>query len=122
MKAELKAGKLTLDLCEVLENMSGDELMALIDSVSCMDHVIENVAAQIITGWTEMGSHGGKCYQGVPFTPLDKASRAIAEASGEIAKDEIKKLVDECERQRKSMEQAWAQYHELRSRRDGIVA
>lgn len=122
MNAELNAGKLTLDLFEILENMSGDELMALIDSVSCMDSVIENVSAQIIDGWTEMGSHGSKCYQAVPFTALDKASRAIAGASSEIAKKEIEKLVAECERQRKSMEQAWAQFHQLRESRNGIAA
>ena len=94
--------------------MTGDELMTLIDAISCTEAVIENVSAQIISGWTELGSHGNKSYAAEPSTALDKASRAIADASSEIAKREIAKAVDAAKRAEQSASEAWEKYHAMR--------
>ncbi len=78
---------------ELLELMTGDDKVQLIESLSCHDEVIEHVVSQIssLYGCTENGNSGwsssvrGTCV-------LDKARMEIAKSSSELARDIIKKL------------------------------
>jgi hypothetical protein len=53
-----QAGKLVLCLHSILGQLTGEHLRSLIDSLSCEEQVIEQVAKQIVDGWTDMTSCG----------------------------------------------------------------
>ena len=64
------------------------------DSLACLDPVIDHVAAQIVTGYTEFLSSGATSYpaKSEPGTALDRARRLVAKGAGEVAKLEIERL------------------------------
>lgn len=57
MKVKLEGGELHIDLYEALRYLSVEEKRQVADTLACQDDVIELVAQQIITGWTEFDSH-----------------------------------------------------------------
>lgn len=79
---------------ELLELMTGDDKVQLVESLSCHDAVIEHVVSQIssLYGCTENGNSGwssgvlGSCL-------LDKVRMSIAKDSSEIASKTIAYLV-----------------------------
>jgi len=96
MEIRLEEGKLLVPVDEVFQSLSDEELRGLVDTLACEDAIIVAVAAQILDGWTEMESHGAKSGTApVPRTPLDRAIREVAKRSGEVAKEEIERLVDQ---------------------------
>ena len=95
MKVTYTDGELSLNLVDVIHEMTEEEQLLLVESLSCQSSVIEFVGQQITKGWTESGFHGGRYWgDGEPSTPLDKIIREIANKSGEIAEKEIKRLCD----------------------------
>ena len=94
MNIEYKEGKLTIDLCALLDGMPQEEKLQLVETLSCEDVVIKHVAEQIIDRWTESGQHGLMQCQptATPSTPLDKAWREVAKRSGDVAKLEVERL------------------------------
>lgn len=100
MKLSYQSGNLELSVCldTVLQTLSDEQKVLLVDSLSCEEAIIKNVADQILTGWTEQCSHGRTSYtsQSDPecLTALDRARRELARNSSEIAAKEIARLED----------------------------
>lgn len=117
MNADLKKGMLSVNLYDVFESLSPEELIELVDSLACTDAVIKHVADQIIDGWTELGSHGGKSAGNhTAYGALDEAIRRVAEASGEVAKKEIAALCDSLKRVEQQNVDAWVEIRRLQDK------
>jgi hypothetical protein len=114
MKLEIKEGKVIIDAFELLAELTGDEKIALVDSLSCQDEVIKHVSDQIVTGWTELSSHGSRGCSETPHTPLDKAIRYIADNSSELAKQEIQRLEGLVKSKQEALLKVWDETRELR--------
>ena len=79
-----------IDLSWLLEQLTAEQKRELVDSLACENDVIEDVTAQLLDGWTSLGSHGANTSgDSEPNTPLGKARRAVAMRSGEVAQKEI---------------------------------
>lgn len=116
MTISIEEGKLKISVVELLECLSPDEKRALVDTLSCEDDLIEDIANQIVNGWTAAGSHGGRCWGDAdPGTPLDKAIRKVAISAGTVASKEVESLCASLRRQHayhKQVEKwAWDMYH-----------
>ena len=93
MDITLSSGKLCIGLYELMDLMSADDKRKLADTLSCEDSIIEDVASQILDGWTEAGSHGAKGGgEPDPHYPLGKARREVALRAGDVARQEIEDL------------------------------
>lgn len=89
-----KDRRITIDLGWLLGAMTDEQKREIADSLACEDSIIEDVAAQLITGWTEAASHGATSYDAsAPSTPLSIARRKVALAAGDVAATEIAELV-----------------------------
>lgn len=83
------------DFSSLVELMSGEQQVELIETLSCYDAVIKHVTEQIIDiyGMTENGLSGSSLCGHEKFsgkgTVLDKARLAIAMASGEVSRQVI---------------------------------
>ena len=91
------------DPYELVELMSDEEQVELIESLSCFDAVIVHVKDQLLHGCTVHGNHGSIG----PDTPLSMAVREVAELCGEVAKSEIASL----ERRLKYQEELNSELH-----------
>ena len=116
MKVTLENGHLSINVLALLESLTTEEKRGFVDSLACENDIIEDVAAQIIKGWTEMGSHGYKHGGDAdPTTPLDKAIRAVALAADSVAAKEVDSLATAMRRQHAYHVQidqwAWKMYH-----------
>lgn len=90
MKIKYEAGDLHIGVVQLLECLSPDDLRMVADSLACEDAIIEDVSAQLLSGWTVNGSHG---YTGPDGnSTLDKAQRELGKRAGERAKKEIEGL------------------------------
>jgi hypothetical protein len=93
VKAEIKDGRLSVNLAELLDHMTPDEKRDLAEPLSLQDSIIENVASQIITGWTEANSHAANdSGDADPHYPLGKAIRQVAMKASEVAATQIESL------------------------------
>lgn len=101
-------GNLIIPLHAILDRLTPDEKNSLVDYLSCDEQILENVTSQIMTGWTDGGSHGSRgCgFDEVPHTALDKARRAVAMASESVAKEELKAAINTLRSQ-----QAWHDHY-----------
>lgn len=89
---DIEGDYIKINIYSALRDLPAENLLRLADDLSILDNVIHNVTQQIITGWTELGSHGWKDTVGCPEAPLSKAIREVAKMSGEVAKKEIERL------------------------------
>lgn len=87
-----KDGKLEIDICELLDKLSDDKKLELIESLSCQDSIIKHVSDQILTGWTENAFSGGLGYAIEQMSPLGKARQRVIELAPEVAREEIERL------------------------------
>ena len=94
MKVTYTDGELSLNLVDVIHEMTNEEQLLLVESLACQDSIIEFVGQQITKGWTENGFHGYRSWKAEPCTALDKLIREIVEKDDEITKKEIKRLCD----------------------------
>ena len=94
MAAKFEGSRISFDIQDVLNAMSCEDKLLLIESMSCDTLIIDHVASQIIDGLTESGYCSGVSVitRADVYFGLDKAIRNIARASGEIAKKEIERL------------------------------
>ena len=92
MKATIERGRICVDASDLIDSLDDDGRISIIDMLACHDQIIELVASQIVTGWTESGSHGSTSYSVLPSTPLDKAKRYLAESAPGVAKDQWQRL------------------------------
>ena len=116
MKIELKDGKLCFHPEALIDCLDDEGKADIIERLACDDAIIKAVSEQIITGWTECGSHGGKsCSEDATPSPLDAARRAVALASGDVAAEEIetlrRRLLAKTAKYEELSLYAWNQYH-----------
>lgn len=118
MQVALVDGKLSISVEDLLDSMSSDNKLELIERLSCQDAVIKHVADQIIEGWTVDGHRGAKSVSAHPdpSTALDSAMRRIAIGSSEIAAKEIVALVAEVAILNGNLRDAYNEIENLRSR------
>ena len=94
MKLIYKDGNVTFDLIGLVESISAEDKLSLVESLSCDDDVIDHVTNQLLEGWTVNMFHGKESYisDAEPRTGLDLARRRIAKECHAIAKEEIENL------------------------------
>lgn len=112
---ELNNGKVVIDVNYLLDAMSDQAKLDLVERLAVEDVVIKHVVDQIVEGLTENGYAGSRlCGSSIePTLPLDIAHRRIAEASSEIARAEIEGLKRELERTTKSLAAAYSDLEKL---------
>ncbi len=93
MDAKIEGCRLSVNISDLLDNLSIGDKAALIDFLSCQDDIIKNVVDQVLHGCTESGSYGGTCFSVEPFTALDKARREVALKAGDVAKREVEQAI-----------------------------
>lgn len=115
MRVTIEKGQIAFDLFDLLGEIAKEQRENLIDLLACRDEVINEVANQIIEGWTTAGSHGSTCFGGNPDAAhgIDGARMRIAKASGDIAAREIERLADQLKRTEARINEGWNAYHEL---------
>jgi len=96
MKVNYNAGTLEIDMHSILQDVSPEKVIEMLENLACNDAIIKHVADQIIDRWTENSCSGGSNWT-IPAdasrgTPLDEAWRRVAKASGDVAKDQIERL------------------------------
>jgi hypothetical protein len=117
MKIEYSNGIASFNLVDMIECLSKERLDEIVDVLACSDKIVEEVANQIIGGYTSLGSHGGRGgFYPEPWTPLDKAAREIAKASGDIARKQIEGLERALASEKESCHEWVRKYHELSDR------
>jgi hypothetical protein len=122
MKIEIVDGKIRIDVRDLLENIGLSECAEeLVNHLGCQDAVIKMVADQIIHGCTEEGWHGAKTYGHNPGTPLTEAIRAVANASSEVAAEEIGRLVSLCESKEETNQKLWVKVRNLEEANRGLM-
>ena len=94
MRVTLEGNMLQVNVVDLFEGLSADNLAEIADSLAVTDQVIDQVVKQILEGWTDLGSHAGKSHHApaVPYAGLDKAIRDVASKSSFVAKAEIVRL------------------------------
>jgi len=114
MNCIIQGGRLLLDIAEVLAQLGVEDKRKLATMLACDEDVLQDVSTQILDGWTEGGSHGYVGYEVQPYTALDRVRREIANRSGDVARSEIAKLVQNAENLRADLrrhsEWAYAMY------------
>ena len=123
MKVKYIDGELSIDLVDIIHEMTDEEQLLLVESLSCQNSVIKFVGEQITRGWTiEGGLRGGRYWGSAePSTPLDKIMREIANKSGEIAEKEIKRLCDLVKFQEEQLKNRNDEYYALKHRHDDLL-
>jgi hypothetical protein len=93
MNVKLEKDYLKISLQDILEQLTLDDKRLMAAYLACEDDVIEDVANQLLTGWTESGWHGGRSAgQAEPTGALDIWRRRLALRCGEVAVKEIEDL------------------------------
>lgn len=82
----------TVNLSEAFDRADDATKADILDFVATHDFVIEEVAKQLLGGWTTLCSNGATGFDGIPRTPIDRARRIIAEGASECSKSEIERL------------------------------
>jgi len=108
---ELNDGKVIIDVNYLLDAMSDQAKLDLVERLAIEGAVIKHVVDQIVEGLTENYYGGSRvCGSSVePTLPLDIAHRRIAEASSEIANAEIASLKRELARTAERLRSAYAE-------------
>ncbi len=121
MKVEYVDGKFQFSLQCALEDMTADERVALIEALSCEEAILKHVLDQVIDGHTESWFHGYKSSGDItPYTAIGAARRRIAEASSQIAADEIEALKRSIASAKELGNEGWRRYHEECARQRGL--
>jgi len=99
-----KEGKIEIDLFSLLESMSDESKLILIETLSCEKAIIKHVSDQILDGFTENVYSGGSGYGEIDhLSPLDEARRRVAKGASELSE----KIIGELEwRVKREKEQA----------------
>jgi hypothetical protein len=99
-----KEGKIEIDLSSLLESMSDESKIILIETLSCERAIIKHVADQILDGFTENVYSGSSGYGEIDhLSPLDEARRRVAKGANKVSE----KIISELEwRAKREKEQA----------------
>lgn len=122
MDCKLIDGRLTVNVYDLIENLADEDKAHIMETLSCDDKIIENVAAQIVDGWTEAGYHGGITYGPMPHTALDKARRLVAKSAPEVRDKAIERLERIAVEAEKKASDLQTQVFDLERKLDNLVA
>lgn len=94
MKVDYKNGAVTFELCEILQYLTPEQKLEMMEFFACDDVIIKHVTDQIVERWTENSFSGDLNIFATenPTYGLDWAWREVAKRSGEVAKREIERL------------------------------
>lgn len=82
----------TVDLRAAFDAADDATKADILDFVATHDFVLDEVAKQLLGGYTSLDSNGASGFDGLPRTPIDRARRIIAEGASECAAAEIRRL------------------------------
>ena len=121
MQARIEKGHLVVSVPCLIERLTPEEKKEMIQYLACDPEIMDEVAAQIVDGCTSEGWHGPiSCGASLnPTRGIEAARRKVAEASSQIAKDEIGRLKRELESEQKSRAHWVAEYHKANNARMG---
>jgi len=121
VNAEYKDGRVSFSFPDLLEKMSTDDKLELIECLSCDDAIVTFVGQQIIDKWTERGYYSSypNTATSTPHHGLDKVWRDVAKASGDVAKREIERLEKAVESANELEQRGWDEYHKIAHLRNG---
>ena len=116
MNVKYDKGEIKFDLHDILQSVSGEDKLAMMESFACDDDIIKHVADQIISKWTENYCSGGTAFpaSAEPRFGLDWACREVAKKSGEVAAREIERLEKAVAYHQEGERKAWEANYELR--------
>lgn len=109
------AGRLEVNLYDLLGTATGEQRAALIDALACQQEVIDEVMNQVLDGMTTAGSHGpsGGVRSGDERFGIDGARLRIAKQSSEITAKVIQELARRIDAEQALGRKGWDAYHEL---------
>lgn len=113
-----KDGKLEIDISELLDRLSEDKKLELIESLSCQDSIIKHVSDQILTGFTENCYSGGIDYAVEQTSPLGKARQRVIELAPEVAQQEIDRLKRSAKNQEDQAKKYQDMYYDLLNKKE----
>jgi len=118
MTVTIEHGQMTLDVAELLRELTPAEKRELATDLAIVDDVIADVARQIIDGYTTDGSHGWDDSEAAdPHSPLGQAIREVALWSDSVAARQVAALTASMRRQHAyheaTKEWAWTMYHTM---------
>lgn len=105
--------KYEIDLEQLFDGTHDEDI---IDFIATHDVIIDEVAKQIVTGYTSSYSHGGRTWDLRSGTPLDRARRAVADGASEVAKITLAEAQRAVEHAEKSRRDAWDEAAVLRTK------
>lgn len=91
MSIKYEKDELKISVSWLLDQLSEESKLELVERLACEESVIAHVASQIATGYTENCSSGSRgCGAEIePHTALDKARRQLAMSANDVAKNEL---------------------------------
>ena len=112
---KLEGANLVINMYDLLGQLPSETRGQLIDSLACLEEVIDEVMNQVLEGYTSEGSHGPRTFGGNPDATrgIDGARMRIAKASSEIAAKEIEALARQIKSEKELGQKGWDAYHEL---------
>jgi hypothetical protein len=113
MNAKLNQGQLTIDISVLLDSLSPEDKIELIETLACQDTIIKHVSDQILTGWTENCYSGGTGYSIEGHTPLDLARKSVIQLAPEVARQEIERLKRFAKNQEENADKYSSAYYKL---------
>lgn len=116
---KLEGDDLKINIIDLLDSLSGEQELQLIEQLSCSDTIIKHVSDQIIHGLTDSGYSGVTNCDAGTSTALSIAIRAIAKSSGDLAKKEIKSLEKSLLSSQKHANEYMDKYYKLK---DGVLS
>lgn len=122
MDAKIIDGRIAVNVSDLVDCLSDEDKDYIIEMLSCNEKVIENVASQIVTGWTEGGSHGFRSFGHTAYNGLDKARRLLAKSASEVSGKEIERLESECKRIEQDKQRILQELFELERKYDNRFA
>ena len=110
----------SMDFFLLMDSMSSDQKVELIERLSCEDEIIQHVADQILSGCTENGYSGSEVIDEYRLsTPLQKARENIRKKGNRLLIKEIERLRVKLEDKNNHYESGWNAYHELNNKMMG---
>ena len=109
MRAKIEDGRISIDLYALVVDIGKEQRAEIIDALACQTDVIDEVMAQVLDGYTSLGSHGPKGGDGsiCATTGIDGARARIGMMAGDIAEKRIAALIEEVKREKRSTQEAW---------------
>lgn len=105
-----KENKLEFDICDLLDSVSAESKVELIETLSCDEAILKHVVDQILDTLTENAYCGGSDYpeHSTPYYSLSFARREISKRSSEVAKivvEGLEKALAAAEKRIKDLEE-----------------